>query len=140
MTATSCVRRLLAAIALGLAVTAAPAAGQAQRSPVPPAELSEALAATVQRVLPSVLQIFTTSYEPGQRLLARPGALVTTVRASGSGVIVDADGYIVTNAHVVRSAARLRVEVPQSAAGGSILASRSRLVGAQVVGIDEETD
>ena len=33
-------------------------------------------------------------------------------RSSGSGVIVDADGYIVTNAHVVENATRIEVELP----------------------------
>jgi serine protease Do len=55
-------------------------------------------------------------------------------------VIVDPDGYILTNAHVVRGAQRLRVELPTPPAGRSILAARSRTVSAQLVGIDVETD
>ena len=47
---------------------------------------------------------------------------MTTQRASGSGVIVDPDGYIVTNAHVVQGAQRLRVELPAPVDGRSILA------------------
>ena len=70
----------------------------------------------------------------------RTADLVTTQRASGSGVIVDRDGYIVTNAHVVRGAQRLRVEVPLPTIGQSILARRSRTVSGQIVGIDLETD
>ena len=40
-------------------------------------------------------------------------------RSSGSGVILYADGYIVTNAHVVENATRIEVELPFAATGGT---------------------
>jgi serine protease Do len=46
----------------------------------------------------------------------------------------------VTNGHVVRGASRIRVEVPVSPAGQSLLARRSRVATARLVGFDEETD
>ena len=46
-------------------------------------------------------------------------------RSSGSGVIVDADGYIVTNAHVVENATRIEVDLPFEATGGATRAARS---------------
>ena len=59
-------------------------------------------------------------------------------------MILDPDGYIVTNAHVVEYATRLEVELPFAATGGapgrSIVRRRGRNVGAQVVAIDHETD
>ena len=55
---------------------------------------------------PAVVEIFTTSYSAGDGLVPRSADLITTERASGSGVIVDPGGYIVTNAHVVRGAQR----------------------------------
>jgi len=54
-------------------------------------------------------------------------------RSLGSGVIVDSKGYIVTNAHVVERADRIRVKLmddPQGAAGHD----------AKVIGVDRETD
>ena len=54
--------------------------------------------------------------------------------APGSGAIVDASGYIVTNAHVVRGAQRIRVEVPTVPTGGSILAARGRVLDGRIVG------
>ena len=102
-------------------------------------ELSSALETTAARVSPAVVEIFTTSYLPGERVVARTADLITTQRASGSGVIVDANGYIVTNAHVVRGAQRLRVELPV-AGGDSILARSSRTVSGKIVGVDLETD
>jgi serine protease Do len=140
-------RMLAIVVAACLVATAAPAHGQAAaRAQAPPPvaplalDLSHALETTARNVAPSVVQIFTTSYAPGSGPVARPADLITTQRASGSGVIVDPDGYIVTNAHVVKGASRLRVEVSLPAGGDSILAVGSRLVGGQVVAIDEETD
>jgi len=108
--------------------------------PRPPdlTQLSQSLEELAQRVAPSVVQVLTTGYvgpsSPGTGLLSKQ-------RATGSGVILSADGYIVTNAHVVRGARRVQVllrEVP--ARGASVLKPRGEMVGATVVGIDDETD
>jgi len=104
------------------------------------ADLSRSLEAATALVEPTVVQIFTTSYAPAQGLVPRSADLVTTERATGSGVIVDSQGYIITNAHVVRGAQRLRVEIPAPAVGQSILTQRSRTVTGEVIGIDLETD
>lgn len=108
------------------------------------AEFSNALEDLAARVSPSVVQIFVTSYAPPDE--DEPGATGEPVveRTSGSGVILDPDGYIVTNAHLIEYATRLEVELPVSEAAGppgrSILKRRGRIVGAQVVAIDLETD
>src|SRR4051812_11596259 len=54
-------------------------------------------------------------------------------RSLGSGVIVDSKGYILTNAHVVDKADRIRVKLMEDPQGG---------LGhdAKVIGIDRETD
>ena len=103
-------------------------------------QLSRSTEALARVVSPAVVQIFTTSYVPAEGVVARHADLVTTQRASGSGVIVDPAGYIVTNAHVVTGAQRLRVDIPLPVTGDSILAARSRTVQAAIVGIDLETD
>jgi len=132
-------------LALGVLLTASPAFSQAKpraAAPTPPlaSDLSGALQAAARAAAPAVVQIFTTSFAAGDGIVPRPAELITTERASGSGVIVDPEGYIVTNAHVVRGAERVRVELPHPGAGQSILSARSRSVVGRVVGLDLETD
>jgi serine protease Do len=104
------------------------------------ADLSKAFESTTRLVAPAVVEIFSTSYAPGDGVVPRSADLVSKQRASGSGVIVDPNGYIITNAHVVRGAQRLRVELSTLDSGRSILSTRTRSVTAQVTGIDVETD
>src|ERR1044071_6789832 len=122
-------------------MSALPAQAQVASRPRPAlTEMSASLEATVHQVEPAVVEIFTTSYAPADGVVPRTADLVTTQRSSGSGVIVDAEGDVVTNAHVVRGANRLRVEMVIPAARTSILGARSRTVAAEVVGLDLETD
>jgi len=118
---------------------APPASAQAKAAPAAPgsdlAALDTQLDALVRRVAPSVVQVIATGYA------ASPGALLARAGASGSGVVVDPDGWIVTNSHVVEGARSVRVDVQQPVAGGgSILRPRSRRLAARVVGADRETD
>jgi serine protease Do len=100
-------------------------------------ELSNALQVLVQKIGPAVVPIFASGYTPGESAGA---ALLGTQRSAGSGVVLDAAGYIVTNAHVVRGARRIQVVLPPAVEARSILKPAGRTVGAQLVGIDEETD
>ena len=101
------------------------------------AGLSRDLQALSERVKPAVVQILITGYAPAD------GQLVEQ-RASGSGVILDSDGYVITNAHVVQGARRVQVALAGLASGPpgarSILKAPGRIVGAVVVGTDLETD
>ena len=133
--------RFVLAIALGAVLNSGTLDAQTQPSAIPTAaDLSRSLEATARTVGPSVVEIFTTTFAPGEGLVPRSADLVRTERGSGSGVIVDPDGYIVTNAHVVGGAQRVRVEVPVPVEGRSILAARSRSAVGRIVGIDAETD
>jgi serine protease Do len=99
--------------------------------------LDAQLDALSRRVAPSVVQVLASGYT------STPTTLLARGEASGSGVIVDAAGWIVTNAHVVENARSVRVDLLQPSAapgGGSILRPRSRRVPARVVGLDAETD
>jgi serine protease Do len=107
-------------------------------------ELSKSLEELAAKVSPCVVQIFVTGYAPAEEQQEGGTGEPAIERSSGSGVIVDADGYIVTNAHVVENATRLEVELPVAATGGapgrSILKRRGRLVSAKLVAVDHETD
>ncbi len=107
-------------------------------------ELSRSLQELSEKVSPSVVQIFVSSYALPNEDSPTEGTDPKLERASGSGVIVDPEGYVVTNAHVVANATRIEVELPLAASGGdtgrSILKRRGRMVGAQIVAIDDETD
>ena len=132
---------LFAFVTVSLAQPAPRAFAQApSRAAIASEDLSASLQSVTRQVEPAVVEIFTTSYAARDGVVPSTGDLVTTQRASGSGVIVDPEGYIVTNAHVVRGTQRLRVALTIPAAGRSILAARSRTVGAQLVGLDLETD
>ena len=115
--------------------------GQTTRA-VPSAadELSHSTEALARAVSPAVVQIFTTSYVASAGIVAKAADLVTAQRASGSGVIVDRAGYIVTNAHVVAGAKRVSVSIALPVDGPSILSARSQEVDASIVGFDLETD
>lgn len=108
------------------------------------ADLSKSLQDLAAKVSPSVVQIFVTAQMVPDETDPTAASGPVIDRGSGSGVIVAADGYIVTNAHVIDGATRIEVELPFAATGGdpgrSILGRRGRLVGAQVVAVDEETD
>ena len=108
------------------------------------ATLSSALETLAQRVGPAVVQIFVSGYAPQEGRRAPNERLLPALRSRGSGVLVDPSGYVISNAHVVEGASRIRVELASAvgAAGDrqSILPARGQLIGAQVVGVDGETD
>jgi serine protease Do len=131
-------------ICLSLAMAAAWA-----QSPAVPARadslhaLSAQMEALSRNVSRAVVQIFSTGYvvnderEPGSN-----AAIVTRQRATGSGVVLSADGYIVTNAHVVSGARKVRVRIADESPGGADNAMQpsGKILEARIVGVDRETD
>ena len=112
--------------------------------------LSDATEDLVARVQPGVVQVLATGYGPGglggpgPLASASTGSLLTTQRSTGSGVIIDPDGYIVTNAHVIGGAQKVHVVLPHEKKRNrekrSIVRPRGQQVEAEVVGLDRETD
>lgn len=106
-------------------------------------QFNSAVRKLVSQVTPSVVQIVATGYGPIDSGNGNSSALVGMQQKIGSGVIIDPDGYIVTNAHVISGAQHVRVSIPIVAASESAdgpIISRSRLVEARVVGADDDID
>ncbi|HXV61525.1 MAG TPA: trypsin-like peptidase domain-containing protein [Vicinamibacteria bacterium] len=123
---------------LGLVVTAPSLVPAPMQSKPSLDALSDSFGALAESVNPAVVQILASGFSAASGIVT--GELISEQMSRGSGVVLSSDGYIVTNAHVVSGARRVRVLIPQRDEGSSILGSRGRLAGAQIVGIDLETD
>src|SRR5438132_5913985 len=75
-------------------------------------DLDSSLEQVVAKVSPAVVQIVGSGYGPLEDHGNRDTARIVRQHAIGAGVIVDPDGYIITNAHVVEGAQRIRVILP----------------------------
>jgi len=73
--------------------------------------MNDAIDALTRKVWPSVVQIAVTSYGVTREKDAaeETTAVLGRQQSIGSGFVIDADGYIVTNAHVVANAQRIQV-------------------------------
>ena len=78
-------------------------------------DLDSSLEKVVAKVSPAVVQIVVNGYGPLEDHGHTDAARIVRQHAIGAGVIVDPDGYIITNAHVVEGAERIRVILPPPA-------------------------
>lgn len=103
--------------------------------------LSDDFERIAEKVNPAVVRVIVSGYTS-----AGPGSpnILSKERNTGSGVILDPNGYIVTNAHVVDGAKRIQVVLAlterQKQQRQSVLKPRGEMAGAQLVGLDRETD
>src|SRR5664279_1214777 len=97
----------------------------------------QALTATVTK---SVVQIVATGYGFSSGKEPSNTALFEPQEAIGAGVILSSDGYIVTNAHVVQGAKKIRVRLPGLEEPGPDGSKQHGPVTAKVVGIDRQSD
>jgi serine protease Do len=74
-------------------------------------EFDEALDVVAERAMMSVVEIKVTGYGVPENAREGAGQVLERERVLGSGVIVDSDGYIMTNNHVVAGATRIRVVI-----------------------------
>ncbi|HSZ20276.1 MAG TPA: trypsin-like peptidase domain-containing protein [Candidatus Acidoferrum sp.] len=108
-------------------------------------QLNESIEALVQRVSPSVVQILVSGYTSTEDTdRGQMSVVIGKERTIGSGVIVDPDGYIVTNAHVVKGAEKIQVIVPPlpvaQNASDTIQANREQTYDARIVGVARQLD
>jgi len=103
-------------------------------------QLNNSLEALAAKVSPAVVQILVTGYGPLREEDKSQTALIVRQHAVGSGVIVDPNGYIMTNAHVVEGAQRIRVALPLPMTGSSVPVGKRRILEARLLGQHKETD
>jgi serine protease Do len=104
-------------------------------------QVSASLQALSKRVSPSVVQIFSTGYKPDSDRDHRNTDLLSRGLTSGSGIIIESDGWIVTNAHVVQGGRRIRVQLNHEAAlSPAQEEARRALFDAKLVMADRDTD
>jgi serine protease Do len=122
--------------------TAASNEAGANQGPGVLVQLNRALEALAAKVSPAVVQILVTGYGPLREEDRSQTAFIVRQHAVGSGVIVDSHGYIMTNAHVVEGAQRIRVALPLPAGDSSALVpiGKRRILEAHLVGVHKETD
>ena len=133
------------ACAIGLCGHQVLAASQAAKRSDPLKLFSQSVETLVQRISPSVVQIVVSGYGP-LKDTDRDDAdvVIGRQRRLGSGVIVDPNGYIVTNAHVVAGAQHVQVTLSSEASDDSpvrsLVSGRGRTLDATVVGLAQEVD
>ena len=105
-------------------------------------QLNSALEALVARVSPAVVQVQVTGYGALQETNRGETALIARQNAVGSGIIVDSDGYIMTNAHVVEGAQRIRVVLPLPSGDAAQVApvGKQHVLDAKLIGVHKDSD
>lgn len=115
-----------------------------KRDPDPLHQLNTSVRALVRTVTPSVVQVLVTGFGPAEASHGNTSMVLERQQSIGSGVIVDPDGYIVTNAHVIRGAHRIQVNIPAGARDESpdqsLVSDRGRTMEARLVGSDSDID
>ena len=112
----------------------------------PPAvlqQLNSAIEQLTARISPAVVQVLVTGYGALEENNHGQTALITRENVIGSGVIVDPEGYIMTNAHVVEGAQRIHVALPLPAVDFPdqiAPVGKQRIVEARLIGLHKETD
>lgn len=106
-------------------------------------ELSTALESLSHRAGQAVVQVFSTGFVLNDEDDSGNAALLTRQKSTGSGVIFNSNGYIVTNAHVVRGSQQVQVQLAEwreRAPGRPVMRPAGAKLDAKIVGIDRESD
>jgi len=105
------------------------------------AQISNSLQHLATKVSPAVVQIEVSGLGLTNDGGRQNTALVVRQHAIGSGVIVDPDGYIMTNAHVIEGAQRIRVVLSSPAHSSDMPATvQPRVLDAALMGTQKEAD
>jgi serine protease Do len=128
-------------IVLSALPVAVPARGQTvggRKMPATLVDLSASIEDLAQTASPAVVQINVRRRAPIDDSDSTRAGFVSNRETTGSGVIVDGDGYVITNAHVVSGAHHIDVSVITRDSADPI--DDHRHFEAKIVGMDRETD
>src|SRR5215475_5360178 len=110
-------------------------------------QMSASFETLVNRVSPAVVEVEVTGFgsddDDDDNGSDSKSTSIGRQRSLGSGVVVDPDGYIITNYHVVKGAERVRVVLtPQTTTSQptSFLKSRGKILPAKIVGFSKRID
>ncbi len=134
---------LFCAVCLQVASPRAQSTKQPSAATNPLRDLNASVEELTQQVSLSVVQVLVTGYGSMDER-SREAGLVFGRRSIGSGAIIDSNGYIITNAHVVAGAQRVQVVLhgPRIDDGPvqSLAADSEQTVDAQIVGTASDID
>ena len=101
------------------------------------------LETVISKVSPAVVQIVVNGYGPSEDDKHTTASRIVRQHAIGTGIIVDPDGYIITNAHVVEGAQRVRVTLPSPPAESALELQpvhAEQILDAKVLGTHKKSD
>jgi serine protease Do len=104
-------------------------------------QFNASLVALTNRVSRAVVQIIVSGY--GAAVEEPDRNNVSHQRKIGSGVVIDSDGYILTSAHVVEGAQRIRVALPEPPGTSPLqmpAVGRTKILDATLIGLHRESD
>jgi serine protease Do len=107
-------------------------------------ELSATFQSLAKHVSPAIVEVMVTGYGAPDEDDPRASSAVGRERSLGAGIIVESDGYIITNYHVVKGADRVRVLLTPPSAEESqpfaLLRAHGRILPAKVIGFSKQVD
>jgi serine protease Do len=107
-------------------------------------QFDRSIQALARRVRPSVVQVIVTGYGPVENSRSNTSLVIGRQQSIGSGVIIDPNGWIVTNAHVVSGSQHVQVVISgantDESPDGSVIGARGRTMEARIVGSDTAID
>jgi serine protease Do len=101
------------------------------------AGLSAAIRQVTRKVTPAVVEVLVSGYSSDED--GKAAGTVSLQRSSGSGVIIDPSGYVITNAHVVEGAVTVKVLVALPSKTPDADPEPVQQV-AQIIGTDRDSD
>jgi serine protease Do len=97
-----------------------------------------------KRVSPAIVEVMVTGYGAPNEDDPTASSAVGRERSLGAGIVVESDGYIITNYHVVKGADRVRVLLTPPPGDESQpfaqLHSHGRILPAKVIGFSKQID